>query len=234
MINPCWSIRKFYPRRRIRGYSVCTSQIWKKLNRGHASMFSRDRSRWYGYNRVTNGENYKLFTSPIPRIPQRKLLIANEEKLIEHLGNYPVIYVNFKSASIHSLDDDAINEYTAIVHNAFRKHICIRVHHSMLRREKYAKMVFWSQIVWLLGHPPWSRMLGTIIIVQTFQLEVLRYCWWIYDSLCLSAMFRVEERVLEHIIDFFISCLDNCCLNVEQIPSELLSETKQPMPESVD
>lgn len=65
---------------------------------------------------------YKMFTSPLPKIPNRKLLIAEDKEFIDrHLGKYPIIFVNFKSSAVYSYDR-AVRECKRVIYKAFLEH----------------------------------------------------------------------------------------------------------------
>ena len=85
---------------------------------------------------VHDTENYRLFTNDIPKLPGRKLKISEEVKIMdEHLGKYPVIFINFKSAAVTSYDR-AISECKRVTRECFLEHEYLCLSSKLNAREK--------------------------------------------------------------------------------------------------
>ncbi len=156
----------------------------------------------------SEAENYKMFTKPIPKIPGRKLLIAKDEEFIDqHLGKYPLIFVNFKSASILSLDN-AISKCKRVFHKSFldHKYLC-----KSDKLEDYEKEDCEN---WVKAYKSLDKLdvLGGLESLSEYSFKHFgSKCFIIvdeHDSMCASVMFEMEGRTLRRIVEFFISCLD--------------------------
>lgn len=128
-----------------------------------------------------------------------------------YLGKHPVIYIDFKSAGIHSFNS-AVSECKRVIRKCYRDHEYLCRSAKLNAYEKAACERWCSDDNYLPTSCDESRIKeGLWSLSQYLTKHFEAKCFVIvdeYDSMCYSAMFNVEEKVLSRIIEFFISCLD--------------------------
>ncbi|XP_065220092.1 uncharacterized protein LOC135845454 [Planococcus citri] len=158
----------------------------------------------------SEAKNYKMFTSPIPKSTDRKLLIAEHENFLnEHLGKYPVIFVNFKCPPVRTLKD-TISECKRVIHESFCEHKYLCESSKLDPDEKSVCKQWCSNTKYqsanksdtLVGFKSLSRYLAKHFSTRCFVIVDE------YDSIYASAMLEVKEPILRRITEFFMACLD--------------------------
>ncbi|XP_065220114.1 uncharacterized protein LOC135845461 isoform X2 [Planococcus citri] len=158
----------------------------------------------------SEAKNYKMFTSPIPKSTGRKLLIAEDEEFVdEHLGQYPVIFVDFKCPPVRTLED-TISECKRVIHESFceHKYLC---ESSKLDPDEIWFCKKWCSNTEYQSFNKSEVVVGLKLLAEFLAKHFSSKCFVIvdeYDSIYTSAMFEVEEPILRRMTEFFISCLD--------------------------
>jgi hypothetical protein len=170
------------------------------------------KTRSNGNEPIRDTENYRLFANHIPSLPERNLNISKEQAIMDkYLGKHPVIYIDFKSPAIHSFNR-AVSACKRVIRHCYldHKYLC---RSAKLDADEKADCIQWcSDNNYLTASCDKLRITDGLrslsqYLVKHFEAK----CFVIvdeYDSMCCSAMFKVEDTVLDSIIEFFSSCLD--------------------------
>ncbi|XKL62304.1 hypothetical protein PGB90_002137 [Kerria lacca] len=156
---------------------------------------------------VHDTKNYRCFTSPIPKLPERKLKISKEiEILNKHLGKYPVIFVDFRGGLVQSFKD-VIEKCKKVIHNSYLEHEYLCRSKKLNTYEKNICKKWCSETEY--------NTFDAVDVVSS--LKGLSKCLFkhfdhkcfvlidIYDSVCSTSRFQVEETAFRDIKMFYLS-----------------------------